>query len=103
MKTKLLLLICVLINASALAQTIDMSGAVSYQILNSSVVNLKVQRIDNRGALFLNSGTLQLQGWATRSAYKGGTIVGYKLAQVTLGQLKGGYFWSNPSKKTNKK
>jgi len=101
MKTKLLLLIDALLSASALAQTIDMSGAVSYQMLNSSVVNLKVQRIDNRGALFLNSGTLQLQGWATRSAYKGGTIVGYKLAQVTLGQLKGGYFWSNISENTN--
>ena len=87
----------VLLKSASLAQTIDMSGTVSYQILNSSIVNLRVQKINNNGPLFLKSGTLQLQGWASKTPYNGGAIVGYKLAQVNLGQLMGGYFWSNIS------
>lgn len=77
------------------AQSIDMSGTVSYQVISPSIVNLKVQKIQNNRLFGSISGTLVLQGWASRSKYTGGTIVGYKLAQVTLGQLKGGYYWSN--------
>jgi hypothetical protein len=81
--------------SSANAQSIDMSGTVSYSLVSSSTVKLKVARIQNYRGLGSASGTLVLQGWASKSKYSGGTIVGYKLAQVTLGRLNGGYYWAN--------
>ncbi len=86
---------------SAKAQSIDMSGTVSYQALSPTIVNLKVQKIQNYRVFGSISGTLVLQGWASRSQYAGGTMFGYKLAQVTLGQLKGGYYWSNINENIN--
>jgi hypothetical protein len=86
------------ISTSVKAQSIDMSGSVSYQVISPTTLNLKVQKIENYRLLGTYSGTLVLQGWASRARYNGGTIFGYKLAQVTLGQLNGGFYWSNINK-----
>lgn len=41
------------------------------------------------------SGTLKLKLWATSTPYTGGTISGYLLGEVNLGQLEGGHLFKN--------
>jgi hypothetical protein len=68
----------------------------SYQDATRSVVTLNVQRIDNFNSVFSTSGTLSIQLWATTAPYNGvGTLFGNKIAEVNIGQLQGGFFFSN--------
>lgn len=89
----------VAISHFATAQTIDMSGAISYSRLGSSI-NLSVGRIENFRSPTSISGTLALQLWATSGPYAGGVLTGYKLAEARLDELQGGYFFSNVSRNT---
>lgn len=43
------------------------------------------------------SGTLRLKLWATDSPYSGGSISGYVMGEARLGELRGGYEYSNIS------
>ena len=74
---------------------IRMSGTFTYSS-QGNVVTFGVQRIDNFNSIFSISGTLAIQLWATTAPYNGvGTLVGNKLAEVNIGQLQGGFFFSN--------
>lgn len=72
---------------------LDLSGTVAYNIKGSNC-NLKAEKVSNNrdGG---TSGTLRLRLWATKSRYKGGSITGYVVATRRLGQLQGGYYYSD--------
>ncbi len=58
-------------------------------------MNLKVAMLESNRPIDSVSGNLVLQGWASRKKYSGGKIIGYKIAQVNLGQLRGGKHLEN--------
>lgn len=74
---------------------IHMSGTFAYSA-QGNLVTLGVQRIDNFNSIFSISGTLAIQLWATAVPYNGiGILTGHKIAEVSIGQLQGGFFFSN--------
>ena len=77
------------------AQSIDMEGLINYQIVSPTLMNLKVAMLESNRPIDSVSGNLVLQGWASRKKYSGGKIIGYKIAQVNLGQLRGGKHLEN--------
>lgn len=94
MKLTVLVVVALLaIRVVAQAQEIDMTGAISYNQIGSTV-NLQVQRIDNLRASGSYSGTLMLQLWATSMTYTGYPLFGYKMAEANLGRLYGQYYLS---------
>jgi hypothetical protein len=76
------------------AQKIAMSGSLGYERFGN-FVTLSASRIDNFRVSGSISGTLSLQLWATYTPYYGGTLSGYKLAEINLGQLWGGNYFGN--------
>jgi hypothetical protein len=82
------------------AQQIAMSGTLGYERFGN-FVTLSASRIDNFRVSGSISGTLSLQLWATNTPYYGGTLSGYKLAEINLGQLWGGNYFGNISQMVN--
>lgn len=72
---------------------IDLSGSSSWRT-SGSKVDIRVGKVSNQreGGV---SGTLRLRLWATSSPYRGATIRGYVLGTRKLGQLQGGYYYSD--------
>lgn len=94
---RLLLLACaiVFLHATQSAHSqIYLSGNVGYT-LQPPVATLSVDRIYND--YWWTSGTLKLELWATALPFTPGSS-GYKLAQSTLGQLNGYYYYNNVSR-----
>ena len=75
---------------------IKLEGLVSWK-QSGSKITLKADKVVNYRDSG-TSGTLRLQIWATRTAYSGGRISGNVLGSVTLGTLKGGYYYPNINK-----
>ena len=82
----------------AAAQTIAMSGTVSYSISGSTVV-LGVDRIDYTCPVGVTgrSGTLRVSLWASATPYVGVAQPGYMLAEYTVGELGCNQFFSGVS------
>jgi hypothetical protein len=78
------------------AQSINMSGSVSFSH-QKSAVGIAVQKITNYRPIGSVSGSLVLQLWATPAPYYGGALYGYKMAEIGIGRLNGGYYFSNVS------
>ena len=96
----LVALLGLLVGASlARAANLDFSGNYSWQTLSASTAVIRVDRITNNSTSG-TSGTIRLELWATSSAYSGGNISGYKLAQHTLSPLNAGSSWVNVSSGT---
>ena len=97
---KALVLAAFCFGALNLNAQIRMSGTFAYSS-QGNVVTFGVQRIDNFNSIFSISGTLAIQLWATAAPYSGvGTLTGYKGAEVSIGQLQGGFFFSNITRTT---
>ena len=96
----LALLLNLIVVSNLSAQQISMSGTLGYERLGKSVT-LSASRIDNFGASGSISGTLALQLWGTNAPYYGGTLGGYKLAEINLGRLFGGNYFGNISQIVN--
>ena len=79
---------------SAEATDVRFGGNVGYSYVGN-VVALTADRVTNF-ATGGTSGTLRMELWALPAPYSGsGNFVGYKLAQYSLGQLSGGFQFSN--------
>lgn len=87
----LLLLAC----ARPAIASIEMSGTASWT-RDGSRIDISVSRVTSYRSGGI-SGTLRLQVWATTTPYYGGTISGYIMGTRSLGQLNGGYEFSNIS------
>lgn len=76
-------------------QEIDLSGSASWST-SGSQVNIEIDTVSNEreGG---TSGSLRLRLWATKAPYAGRTISGYVLGTRALGQLSGGYYYSDIS------
>lgn len=96
----LALLLNLIVVSNLSAQQIAMSGTIGYERLGKSVT-LSASRIDNFGVSGSISGTLALQLWGTNAPYYGGTLGGYKLAEINLGRLFGGNYFGNISQMVN--
>lgn len=83
--------LCLLVTHS-FAQTIEMSGTISYD-RSGSQITLGVARVQNHRVT--TSGTLSIQLWATANPYVSGTLAGYKLCEASLGTLSGGHYFQN--------
>lgn len=79
-------------------QELDLDCACSYAV-DGNNVRIQVGRISNNrnGGV---SGTLKLKLWATTSEYSGGPINGYTLSSINLGQLQGGFYFSDINQTT---
>ena len=55
--------------------------------IQGNSINFSVTRVENTRAT--STGILKLQVWATQTRYTGDKILGHKLAEVWLGQLRG--------------
>lgn len=72
-----------------------MSGTFYYSAVGN-VVTYGVDEVSNYRPNYTTSGTLVIQGWATSAPYYGnGPIVGYKLAESSIGTLQEGYYLRN--------
>ena len=77
---------------SDLQAQIRFSGTFAYSAVGNTVT-FGVTRIDNLRPLGTSSGTLAIQLWATALPYGGSsTLIGNKIAEVSLGTLLGGYY-----------
>ena len=76
------------------AQSVDMYGVFGFNRVGSAVT-VGVEYIQNYRPLGTVSGTLVLQLWATDLPHPGGLLVGYKLCEIPLGTLLGGYYLHN--------
>ncbi len=82
------LLACITsVNASA--TKLPVSGSTRHT-LNGNEVTLYMQQITSNSPSNTHSGTVRVQLWATRSQHTGGTINGYKTAEIELGVFNGG-------------
>jgi hypothetical protein len=79
--------------SSALATDIRLTGTVSYQTSGANL-NMTAGAVENH-TIGGTSGTLKLVLWFTTYRYSGGTIYGYQVGEYTLGQLQGGYQFTN--------
>lgn len=84
----LLTLLLTLCASLALAQTVTISGSTSMSA-SGSQVSLSIDKISNTSASG-TTGSLRIELWATRSAYSGGSISGYKTASIRTSQISGG-------------
>jgi hypothetical protein len=75
------------------AANVQFSGTVGYSYVGTTAVLTadKVQNLDAGGI----SGTLHMELWALSTPYTGTAVTGYKMAQYSLGQLSGGFFFAN--------
>jgi hypothetical protein len=74
---------------------IRMSGTYAYSA-QGNVVTFGVERIESFRPFFNTSGTLAIQLWATSAPYSGaGVLTGFKGAEVSIGTLQGGFYFSN--------
>jgi hypothetical protein len=82
----------------AAAQTLAMSGTISYAISGSTVV-LGIDRIDYTCPVGVTgrSGTLRVSLWASATPYTGVAQPGYMLAEYTVGELGCNQFFSGVS------
>jgi len=55
------------------------------------MISLSADRIDNLNNAGVTSGNLSLQLWARQSPYTGGSLTGWKLAELALGVLRPGH------------
>lgn len=92
-----LLYLAVLACSTANGQTIQLLGTSSYST-NGSDITISVDRITNYRSVGSISGTLALQIWLTNYYHTGGTIYGNKITEISIGQLSGGYQFSNVSR-----
>lgn len=96
---KLLLVATIACFCSAIAcsaQSINMSGYAVWTH-KGRAAGMSTTYITNHRPAGTISGTLVLRLWACRTPYTGGAFSGYKLAEGTLGQLRGGTYWYAPS------
>jgi len=82
---------------SAFGQDINMSGPVAFSCRESAVA-ITAQNIADLRPAGTVSGTLALRLWACSAFYCGGTLHGYSLAHIPIGQLRGGQCFENVSK-----
>lgn len=75
------------------ASDVQLVGTASYSYLGLTAV-LKADQVANYDA-FGYSGTLRLELWAFSSPFTGGSTLGYKLAQYSVGTLTAGFHYSN--------
>jgi Abnormal spindle-like microcephaly-assoc'd, ASPM-SPD-2-Hydin/Repeat of unknown function (DUF5648) len=80
------------------ASNVQFVGSVSYTVSGSTAV-LTAARVENF-SIFSNSGTLRMELWAFATPYNGSAQTGFRLATHSLGQLAGGFFFSNISSGT---
>ena len=86
----IILLVFVACVSNAFAQTrLSIAGSTRYK-LRGNQVTIYAQKIANNSPVGTHSGTIKLQLWATRRQYTGGTLNGYKLAEIKVGVLNGG-------------
>ena len=72
------------------AQTrLSITGRTRYT-LKGDQVTIYAQKLTNRSPAGTHSGSIRLQLWATRTQYTGGSLNGYKIAEIDLGVLNGG-------------
>jgi len=76
------------------ASNVQLTGTSSYSYGAGTAV-LRVSRIDDFDPPGTFSATLRLELWAFPTPYNGAPQTGYKLAQYTVGQTQGTYFYSN--------
>jgi hypothetical protein len=77
------------------ATNVKLEGSWSYSIdYSEGSVHLTGYRVSNNETSGI-SGTLKLRIRLTSTEYNGGTIGGTIMAEYTLGQLKGGYYYNN--------
>lgn len=81
-------------------QDIRIEGTVGYRQTGFDLT-LTADRVVNYRSFGSTSGTLRLTLWASNNPYFGGTIVGWRLGNVTLGQLNGGFQFSNINRTTD--
>ena len=82
-------------SASSHATNVRFVGGATYTCVGGAGV-LTANRVENFSSFY--SGTLYLELWAFSTPYTGaGLTFGYKLAQYSLGQLLGGYYFGNVS------
>jgi hypothetical protein len=86
--TLLLALLSTLSASLAFAQTATISGSTSMSI-SGTQVSLSIEKISNTSANG-STGSLRIELWATRSAYSGGSISGYKAATLRTAEISGG-------------
>jgi hypothetical protein len=80
-----------LFNAGAQTKQLAFTGWNEYQIdFGSNTGSIKVEKINNyrNGG---KSGSLYIQVWLLPAPYRGQAMEGYKLADIHIGQLNGGY------------
>ena len=75
------------------ASNVTFGGTVAYSY-SGSIAILTADRVQNNETGGI-SGTLKMELWALPAPYAGVAITGYKMAQYTVGQLNGGFQFSN--------
>lgn len=88
--------------SAAWASRIEISGRYRYRYRGQRCT-LQVRKISNHSPRGSRSGTLRLVLWAHRRPYNGGTMRGYRVADVYLGRLYGGKAYYDVYKVTNLK
>ncbi len=90
--TVILILLVFLVSLSGIseAQTkLSITGRTRYT-LKGDQVTIYAQKLTNYSPVGTHSGSIRIQLWATFQQYTGGTINGYKIAEIDLGVLNGG-------------
>jgi hypothetical protein len=75
---------------------LDLAGPVSWRA-SGSTITIAAAKVSN-GSQTRTSGTLKLAVYATASPYAGGSISGYNMGELVLGQLSPNYSYSNISR-----
>lgn len=83
-----LTLLSTLCAGMASAQTATISGNASMSVSGTQVA-LSIDKISNTSSSG-TTGSLRIELWATRSAYSGGSISGYKTASIRTSDITGG-------------
>lgn len=75
------------------ASDVRVVAPVGYSIRGSKCT-IKASRVYNYAPTGTISAPLHLQLWATKQRYRGHSIPGFKIADLPIGRLKGGYYFS---------
>lgn len=76
-------------NVAAAQTQLSISGRTRYT-LKGDQVTIYAERLSNKSPVGTHSGSIRIQLWATFTQYTGGTLNGYKIAEIDLGVLNGG-------------
>lgn len=88
----ILILLTFLVSISSVseAQTrLSITGRTRYT-LKGDQVTIYAEKLTNNSPVGTHSGSIKIQLWATFTQYTGGTLNGYKIAEIDLGVLNGG-------------